>query len=146
MIPVIVGIAGIVITVGLHAGATTIISELVKEHGFASHQRFGNRARPFILGITAGCLAVKHYFDIFLWSLAYWYIADEKQFDDFESVLYFSSVTYTTLGYGDIVLTDSWRLICGIQAMNGILLFGWSTALLFFLVQRLWIVEEGAKG
>ncbi len=90
-------------------------------------------------------LAVKHYFDIFLWALAYWYIAGEKQFDDFESVLYFSSVTYTTLGYGDIVLTDSWRLICGIQAMNGILLFGWSTALLFFLVQRLWIAEDGAK-
>jgi hypothetical protein len=48
-------------------------------------------------------------------------------------------VSFTTLGYGDITLTDSeWRLLSGIEALDGILLVGWSTALLFIVVQRSW--------
>jgi ion channel len=44
---------------------------------------------------------------------------------------YFAFVNYTTLGYGDIVPVERWRLIGPITAMNGILLFGWSTAVIF---------------
>ena len=88
-------------------------------------------------------LAIKHYLDIVLYAFGYWFFENASQLEDYESALYFSSVTYTTLGYGDIVLTDGWRLLCGLQAMNGTLLFGWSTALLFLLVQRLWLANWG---
>ena len=77
-----------------------------------------------------------------LWAAAYWVLGGTEHFDGFASAVYFSSITYTSLGYGDIVLTNSWRLICGAQAMNGILLFGWSTALMFYLVQRLWCSDD----
>ena len=57
---------------------------------------------------------------------------------DFEAAIYFSFVTFTTLGYGDLTLSDGWRLLSGIEALNGILLDGWSTAVLFAVVQRIW--------
>jgi len=54
----------------------------------------------------------------------------------FEEALYFSLTTYTTLGYGDVVLPDQWRLLSSIEAANGIIMFGWSTALLMLALQR----------
>ena len=145
MIPLAIGFVGIAVTVGLHAFVTSFVASALNNYGLALHSRFEKKARALILGGTAVCLAVKHYIDILLWAAAYWYFAGHEQFDSFESAVYFSSVTYTSLGFGDIVLSGSTRLICGIQAMNGILLFGWSTALLFFLVQRFWSEEAGTN-
>lgn len=54
----------------------------------------------------------------------------------FEEALYFSLITYTTLGYGDIVLPAQWRLLSAIEAANGIIMFGWSTSLLILALQR----------
>lgn len=135
------GIAGITITVALHATVTSIIVNLLQKYVPVSNKRFGRRARPFILGLTAAALALKHFIDIVLWAIAYLFFVGEQQLEDFETAVYFSSVTYTSLGYGDVVLTGWWRILCGIQAMNGILLFGWSTAILFLLVQRMWLAD-----
>jgi len=52
------------------------------------------------------------------------------EFDQFEKALYFSSVTFATLGYGDVVLSEQWRLLSGVEAANGILMFGVSTAVM----------------
>lgn len=49
--------------------------------------------------------------------------------------LYFSIVTFTTLGYGDIVLNEQWRLPASIQAAGGIIIFGWTTAIIVAVVQ-----------
>ena len=54
----------------------------------------------------------------------------------FEEAIYFSTVTYTTLGFGDLVLDNPWRLLSAIEAANGIIMFGWTTALLVAAVQR----------
>ena len=51
-------------------------------------------------------------------------------------LLYFAFVNYTTLGYGDITPVPAWRLLGPMTAMNGILMFGWSTALLFEVLRR----------
>lgn len=56
---------------------------------------------------------------------------------DFETALYFSLVIFTTLGYGDITLSEEWRLLGGFQAANGIIIFGWTTGLLVAVIQRL---------
>jgi hypothetical protein len=56
----------------------------------------------------------------------------------FEEAIYFSFVTFTTLGYGDITLPEIWRILSGFEALNGVLLIGWSTAMLFAVVQRTW--------
>ena len=56
----------------------------------------------------------------------------------FGQAVYFSIVTFTTLGYGDITLSEGWRMLSGIEALNGILLIGWTTAMLFAVVQHMW--------
>ena len=55
---------------------------------------------------------------------------------NFEEALYFSMVTYTTLGYGDVVLSDQWRLLSSIEAANGLITFAWTTALIIVALRR----------
>ena len=56
---------------------------------------------------------------------------------DLPSALYFSAVTYTTTGYGDLVLPQVWRLVGAIEALTGILMCGWSTGFFFAVVNRI---------
>jgi hypothetical protein len=65
-----------------------------------------------------------------------WPYQKSRQLANFEEATYFSMVTYATVGYGDIVLEPQWRIMSGFEAMSGILLFGWSTAMLFSIVQK----------
>ncbi len=55
-----------------------------------------------------------------------------------EQAVYFSMVTFTTLGYGDILLDEHWRLLASFEAANGIIMFGWTTAIVLAAVQRLY--------
>jgi hypothetical protein len=57
--------------------------------------------------------------------------------EDFETAAYFSVSSYTTIGYGDIVLTPRWRLLGGIEGVTGVLMFGWSTGAIFAVATRL---------
>ena len=76
--------------------------------------------------------------EVVLWATTY-RLLPGNHLDSFEKATYFSMVTFTTLGYGDITLADhQWRLLSGIEALNGILLVGWTTAFLFLVVQRSW--------
>ncbi|MBK0400424.1 two pore domain potassium channel family protein [Limibaculum sp. M0105] len=60
-------------------------------------------------------------------------------FDTLEEALYFSTVTFTTLGYGDIVLGPEWRLLSAFASANGTIIIGWTTALVFLTVQHVYI-------
>ena len=75
-----------------------------------------------------------HLLEIALWAGVYLVCGE---FLDFGVAFYHSAVNYTTLGYGDIILTPSWRLLGPLEAANGALLFGVSTAMVFAVMQRL---------
>ncbi len=66
-------------------------------------------------------------------------------FQNFEEALYFSSVTYTTLGFGDVLLPGEWRLLAGAIAADGLLLFGLSAAFLLETAARLRLGGERAR-
>ena len=59
----------------------------------------------------------------------------------FEEALYFSTVTFTTVGYGDIVLDREWRQLATFEAVNGWIIFGWATALIMAVIQRLYFTK-----
>jgi len=87
---------------------------------------------------TAVVLMLLHLVEVGLWAVTY-RLLPENHLDTFEKAAYFSLVTFTTVGYGDITLTETkWRLLSGMEALNGILLVGWSTALLFMIFQWSW--------
>ncbi|MFT6367578.1 MAG: hypothetical protein ACJAUG_001045 [Halioglobus sp.] len=75
-----------------------------------------------------------HTVEIWAWAAVYWYIGE---FQDFEAALYFSAVTATTVGYGDLTLSPQWRILGPFEAMGGLILFGASTAYLLQLMRGL---------
>lgn len=64
---------------------------------------------------------------------------------DIGTALYFSLVTYTTLGFGDVTLSSQWALLSAIEAANGIIMFGWTTALTFWFVQQVYHVDHSNR-
>src|SRR6185503_6581337 len=82
---------------------------------------------------TVSVLMAAHVSEVIVWSLAY-AIVDVAPGDT--DLLYFAFVNYTTLGYGDVVPVERWRLLGPMAAMNGVLLFGWSTAVIFEVLRR----------
>jgi len=82
---------------------------------------------------TVSVLMAAHAFEVIVWSLAY-AIVDAAPAD--ADLLYFAFVNYTTLGYGDVTPVERWRLLGPLAAMNGVLLFGWSTAVIFEVLRR----------
>ena len=56
--------------------------------------------------------------------------------DGLEKTVYFSMVTYTTLGYGDVLLDEQWRLLASFEAANGIIMFGWTTAIVMYVIRN----------
>jgi voltage-gated potassium channel Kch len=73
-----------------------------------------------------------------LWALFYLYSPEITRLPDLETALYFSMVTFTSVGYGDVVLPGPWRILTSIQAANGVIIFGWTTALIFYHMQTVY--------
>ena len=74
--------------------------------------------------------------DVILWATFYY---AQAVLPSFEEALYFSTVTFTTVGYGDIVLGREWRQLATFEAINGWVIFGWTTALIIAVIQRLYL-------
>jgi hypothetical protein len=94
---------------------------------------FWHGVRLFIL--VAAWIVLLHLLEISVWGVFY---VGEAAMADLPSSLYFSAVTYTTTGYGDLVLPPPWRLVGGVEALTGILMCGWSTGFFVTLVSRLY--------
>jgi hypothetical protein len=119
-------------TTVIHAGAMLLVLRLVELHGdpWMPLSRWGRltRVSGTVLLVFLAALV-----EVSLWAGAY---LATGAIPDTETALYFSTVTFTTLGYGDVVLSHRWRLLASFEAANGIILFGWSTALVIATVQR----------
>ena len=87
----------------------------------------------FVMIAVVSTLMAAHLFEMTIWALIYALVGIAPEGSDY---FYFAFVNYTTLGYGDVVPVERWHLLGPMTAMNGVLLFGWSTAI---IVQALWI-------
>ena len=134
----LIGATLIVVTVVLHAVVTVGWVRLMTGRFGDAHGHWRAGRFLVVLATTVLLLIALHCIEIAIWAIAYEWVLPPSELADFESALYFSFVTFTTLGYGDITLSEGWRLLSGIEALNGLLLVGWSTALLFAIVQRGW--------
>lgn len=84
-----------------------------------------------------------HVIEAWLW--AWLYISLDTVLPNFETALYFSTSTFTTVGYGDIVLSEKWRLLSSFQSAIGFVLFGWSTAFIFEVMSQTYKDEKIRK-
>ena len=82
----------------------------------------------------AGWIIFLHLTEITAWALIYVW---RNALPDLATAMYFSAVTYTTTGYGDLVLPENWRLVGAVEALTGILMCGWSTGFFFAVASKL---------
>ena len=121
------------VTTFVHAGGTIAALEILRK----SHARsWGLSTRLGRMGLIAGLvffMFLVALLEVSTWAAVFLMVG---AISDLEPALYFSTVTFATLGYGDITLNESWRLLGSFEAANGVILFGWTTALIFTFVQR----------
>ena len=118
-------VQGIAVTAGVEAISALVARRLVGIH------LWRNSAAMLMLIIT---LLIGHLAQMALWAIAF---MAAGEFETFALAFYHSAVNYTTLGYGDIVMSENWRLLGPQEAVSGTLAFGWSTAALVTVVVRL---------
>jgi hypothetical protein len=121
------------VCVVIHAACVATALPWVRAHSTTQAQ-----ARPLVriwlfVRIAAWMISF-HLLEIGVWAAFYWWVG---ALPDLPSSMYFSAVTYTTTGYGDVVLTVDWRILGGVEALTGIVMCGWSTGFFFAMVSSL---------
>jgi len=134
---ILVGVILTALTVTIHAAGTIWWVQSLDRRYRSSGRSWQRRALWFVLMSTATVMLLLHVIEVCLWAGAYRIIVPDE-LETFEKALYFSFVTFTSLGYGDISLSSEWRLLSGIESLSGLLAAGISTALLFSVLQRAW--------
>ena len=86
-----------------------------------------------VIVATGALLVAAHFLEVLMWALTYAAVRAAPPGTD---LIYFAFGNYTTLGYGDVLPLEQWRLLGPMTALNGIMLIGWSTALIFAILRR----------
>jgi hypothetical protein len=120
------------ICVAVHAGGVTWALRHLRPRA-ESPLRFWGETWLFIT--AAVWMVALHLIEICVWAGFYSW---QGAFVDLKSSVYFSAVTYTTTGYGDLVLPEQWRLHGSVEALTGILMCGWSTGFFMAIVGRVY--------
>lgn len=136
---ILVGMGLIALTVGIQALGTIVIIR------YLGRQRRRRPDKPItipqairMLVGAALFLVLVHVIQVALWAVTYRLLPNVDELGTMESAVYFSFITFTTVGYGDVTLAPPWRILAGVEALNGVILIGWSTALLFGVLQNMW--------
>jgi hypothetical protein len=120
------------INIMIHASVTVAAIGIARSAGLR-HTVWPRLHLMAVMVVTATALMLAHTLEVLVWALAYRIVGAAPPGSE---LLYFTFVNYTTLGYGDITPVEDWRLLGPMTAMNGILLFGWSTAVLFEVLRK----------
>jgi len=130
---IVVGGVPSLINLIIHAVLLAVVVRTVR------HLSGHGQARPAVLTdsliiVATGILLVMgHFIEVLIWAGTYALVGAAPPGTD---LVYFAFSNYTTLGYGDVLPVPRWRLLGPMTALNGILLIGWSTALIFAIIRR----------
>jgi hypothetical protein len=134
VLPLLVGIGALLVSLLSYGMGTALVLHLVVyliRKGYAGLAFWKNVAVLMIVSLATGLV---HLIQIALWALA---ILACGAISTFEDAFYYSAQNYTALGYGDITIPERWRLLGPLEAINGLLLFGLSTAVIFAVMSHL---------
>jgi hypothetical protein len=138
----LLGAAVSVCNIAIHALVTVIVIRVARiaAEMATSHQSLRLVA---VMIAAVSTLMVAHFGEVLVWSLTY-ALAGAAPADT--DLVYFAFVNYTTLGYGDVTPVPRWRLLGPMTAMNGVLLFGWSTAVIFEVLRKTLMTIDPGEG
>lgn len=128
--------------VAIHAVGVFVVLKWVTRTGIYNMLPLRISSMIWILARVVYGLLLVHLLQIFVWALCFSFAGC---FDDFRTAFYFSATSYSTVGYGDVVPEGDWRLLGAIAGVTGVLMFGWSTGLLFSIVNQMMGVLKKQK-
>jgi hypothetical protein len=134
LLPLAVGASAVVCTILLHALAVSATVNFIRYERTRGRAGTGGWIDLAIVALVVACVFVAHLLEIAVWAVVFLLCGE---FPEFGTAYYHSAVNYTTLGYGDLLMTPSWRLLGPLEAANGALMVGVSTAIIFAVMQRL---------
>jgi hypothetical protein len=138
----LVGISVSVCNIAIHAMVMVAVIRAARIADERATRRQALRLIAVMIA-TVSVLMVAHLAEVLVWTFAYSIVRVAPPGTD---LTYFAFVNYTTLGYGDVIPLEHWRLLGPMTAMNGVLLFGWSTAVIFEVLRRAMTTQRGEEG
>ena len=135
---IIIAACMLVVTTVIHAGGMVLVRQVFDWKKDRSIKRL---TRIYLVSGVVVMMFFVSILEVLVWAITYLAL---NAIQGFERALYFSMVTFTTLGYGDVVLAERWRLLGSFEAANGIIMFGWTTAIVIAAVQRIYFSEKHA--
>ena len=134
LIPLAVGAPAAVGTMFIHALPLRATVDFVRYEKKLRRTGRGFWGDVGVVTMVVSYALLAHLLEMALWAVLFVVCGE---FSGFGNAFYHSAVNFTTLGYGDIVMRPSWRLLGPLEAANGVLMFGVSTAMIFAVIQRL---------
>ena len=134
LFPLLVGAGATLGTICIHAVAVTATINVVRRQEKSGRTGTALRVDLPIVALVISLSLAAHLIEIALWAGLFIVLGE---FQNFGIAYYHSAVNYTTLGYGDVIMTPSWRLLGPLEAADGSLMFGLSTAMAFAVILRL---------
>jgi len=135
----------VAVCVLVHVVGLLLMAELLLIRRDRLEQRDARTHHAIIMILVFSGILVLHITETIVWAGFYY---ANSLFSDFETSLYFSLTSYTTIGYGDVLLRQEWRILGAIEGATGILMIGWSTAFLVSVLGKLkllthdWLTPE----
>jgi hypothetical protein len=124
-----------VMTVIVHSLGTMVVTARAARRWRVRRDRPGRLGAELLMARLVGALLLLHLAEAGLWALFLVWVGG---LPDLQSAMYFSLTSYTTVGYGDVVLPGPWRLLGPIEAAVGVLMLGWSTGILVTVIAVLY--------
>jgi hypothetical protein len=140
LMPVLVGSLASLCNIVIHACVMTLVIRVAQIGG----QRYRGGRSSLLIVVMAPAIWVfmaAHSMEVMVWAFAYFLAGAATPGTN---LVYLAGVTFTTLGYGDVVPVAKWQILAPITAMNGVLLFGWSTAVIFEILRRALAIVDRA--
>jgi ion channel len=139
---ILVGTSVSVCNIAIHACVMAAVIWAARTAGAMKTSRQALRLIAVMIA-TVSFLMAAHFAEVLVWSLAYAIVDAAPKGTD---LIYFAFVNYTTLGYGDVTPVERWHLLGPMTAMNGVLMFGWSTAVIFEVVRSTLMTIRSEEG
>jgi voltage-gated potassium channel Kch len=117
------------VTSAIHAGAMMLAIRTIR------WVHAPKKWHTYRVSLVVIIMSLAGFVESVVWAVTYLVLG---AIEGLENAIYFAIVTYTTLGYGDVVLEQQWQLLAAFSSINGIIMFGWSTAIVLAAVQNIY--------